>query len=205
MEKSWKEIAREAQRKAVMDAALRLFESKGYIFTTMDEIAEKAGISKVTLYRLFPSKETLFLSIIGKLHEELAERMREVRGQDFPSGFSNFIDIVFENLQKRYGLIRILMNESMESTIFKKKKKELFNRIRKNRERFLNALTAFLKQGYRDGYVKRSPEMLSRFIFSIFKGITSEIPFHAPEEFSKFVEFSKERIFEMVGLKEVEK
>lgn len=205
MEKSWKEIAREAQRKAVMEAALRLFESKGYIFTTMDEIAEKAGISKVTLYRLFPSKETLFLSIISKLHEELAERMKEIKAKNFPEAFSNFIDIIFENLQKRYGLIRILMNESMESTIFKKKKKEMFSRIRKNRERFLMTLASFLQQAYREGYVKQSPQMLSRFIFSIFKGITSEIPFHTPEEFSKFLEFSRERIFEMVGLKEVEK
>ncbi len=44
-------------RLAVVDHALRLFADKGYEATTVDEIAEAAGISRRTFFRQFRAKE----------------------------------------------------------------------------------------------------------------------------------------------------
>jgi len=44
-------------RRALADAALRLFTEKGYAATTLEEVADQADVSKSTFFRFFPAKE----------------------------------------------------------------------------------------------------------------------------------------------------
>lgn len=48
---------KEATRNELRRAAFELFESKGYARTSVDEIAQAAGVSRSTFFRYFPSKE----------------------------------------------------------------------------------------------------------------------------------------------------
>jgi TetR/AcrR family transcriptional repressor of mexJK operon len=68
-------------RAAIHEAARTLFLAKGYAGTTMDDIAERAGLSKRTLYNNYADKSALFTEIVsdtiafaeafvGELHEE---------------------------------------------------------------------------------------------------------------------------------------
>ena len=54
-----------AHRQQVLDAARRLFETRGLDGVTMDEIAAAAGVGKGTLYRRFPDKGQLVLALMG--------------------------------------------------------------------------------------------------------------------------------------------
>jgi TetR/AcrR family transcriptional repressor of mexJK operon len=54
----------EAKRAAILDAAGRVFLAKGYVGTSMDEIAALAAVSKQTVYKHFRDKETLFHELI---------------------------------------------------------------------------------------------------------------------------------------------
>ncbi|MGA8071765.1 MAG: TetR/AcrR family transcriptional regulator [Halobacteriota archaeon] len=54
---------RERRRNEIIDAAERLFFSKGYDVITMDDIAADAGLAKGTLYTYFKSKESLFYAV----------------------------------------------------------------------------------------------------------------------------------------------
>jgi AcrR family transcriptional regulator len=56
-----RELKAEQTRAAVLSAALDAFEARGYDGTTMEEIAEAAGIGIATLYRYFPSKDQILL------------------------------------------------------------------------------------------------------------------------------------------------
>ncbi len=47
-------------REKVMEAATLLFGEKGYTATTIREVAEKAGVSELTIFRNFKNKENLF-------------------------------------------------------------------------------------------------------------------------------------------------
>ncbi len=52
------------KRAAILDAATTLFLRKGYLGTSMDEIATLAAVSKQTVYKHFADKEGLFFEIV---------------------------------------------------------------------------------------------------------------------------------------------
>ena len=54
----------EARRHALMEAAANVFMRDGYAAARMDKVAQEAGMSKRTLYRLFTSKAALFEAAI---------------------------------------------------------------------------------------------------------------------------------------------
>ena len=59
----------EHSRAAILDAALDLFQERGYEATTMRAIAERAGASLGSSYHYFPSKEHLVLEFYRHTHE----------------------------------------------------------------------------------------------------------------------------------------
>lgn len=56
----------------IMDAARELLLSKGYTSLSIDEVAERAGSAKTTLYRRWPTKDHLILSVIAQMQEDVA-------------------------------------------------------------------------------------------------------------------------------------
>ena len=57
------------KRRAILDGARGVFMGEGFGGASMDAIAESAGVSKMTLYRYFDSKEALFAGVIADLCE----------------------------------------------------------------------------------------------------------------------------------------
>jgi len=49
----------------IVDAAMKLFFEHGYDATTMEQIAEASGVGTSTLYRYFPSKESVIVGFLG--------------------------------------------------------------------------------------------------------------------------------------------
>lgn len=54
-----RERKKEQTRRRIAEVALRLFDERGYDAVTVNEIAEAAGVAKVTLFNYFPAKECL--------------------------------------------------------------------------------------------------------------------------------------------------
>jgi TetR/AcrR family transcriptional repressor of mexJK operon len=52
------------KRRAILEAATAVFLRNGYVGTSMDEVAARAGVSKQTVYRHFADKEALFAEIV---------------------------------------------------------------------------------------------------------------------------------------------
>ncbi len=57
----------QAHRK-VIEAATGLFAERGIDATSMDAIAEASGVSKATIYKHWPDKDSLCLEVLGYLH-----------------------------------------------------------------------------------------------------------------------------------------
>ena len=55
------------KRAAILAAAVAEFRASGFAATSMDRVAATAGVSKRTVYNHFPSKDALFLQILGDM------------------------------------------------------------------------------------------------------------------------------------------
>lgn len=72
------ELGSEAQRerrKRILDATLAIASKGGYEAVQMRAVAERADVAVGTLYRYFPSKEYLLVSVMADQVEALAERL----------------------------------------------------------------------------------------------------------------------------------
>jgi AcrR family transcriptional regulator len=65
------------RRLAILDAALDVFSSRGYHAASIDEIAQKAGISKALIYEHFPSKKDLHASLLERHTLDIFERLAQ--------------------------------------------------------------------------------------------------------------------------------
>lgn len=54
-----REDKKDRQRRAIVDAALKLFRNRGYDQTRVRDIIERVGISQATFFNYFPSKDSL--------------------------------------------------------------------------------------------------------------------------------------------------
>jgi AcrR family transcriptional regulator len=61
------------RRRAILEAATAAFLRNGYLGTSMDEIAARAGASKQTVYKHFADKERLFAEIVTSTVEQAAD------------------------------------------------------------------------------------------------------------------------------------
>jgi TetR/AcrR family transcriptional regulator, mexJK operon transcriptional repressor len=75
-----------AQHRRIMAAATEAFLKRGFNATSMDLVARRAGVSKVTIYTHFTSKEALFAAIIDVLAGSLVARIEELELGDHPPG-----------------------------------------------------------------------------------------------------------------------
>lgn len=68
------------KRRAILDAAADLFLSQGYADTSMDQLAERANVSKQTVYAQVTSKEALFVEMAHALTHPPGDQVQ--RGMD---------------------------------------------------------------------------------------------------------------------------
>ena len=70
-------LPRSARRKQLLAAAQQIFVAQGYHAAAMDEIAERAGVSKPVLYQHFPGKLELYLALLDTHCDAIIARVRD--------------------------------------------------------------------------------------------------------------------------------
>src|SRR4051794_17760588 len=88
------------RRRQLLDVALRVFADRGYHVTSMNDLAEAAGVTKPVLYQHFRSKRALYLELLDdvgtRLHEAIAKATAAAgtpRGQ-VENGMRAYFDFV---------------------------------------------------------------------------------------------------------------
>ncbi|TCB91294.1 TetR/AcrR family transcriptional regulator [Micromonospora zingiberis] len=78
---AFKRLPRAVREQQMLDAAVRVFSRHGYHGASMDEVAERAGISKPMVYAYLGTKEELFVAC---LHREGTRMMEAIAGAAAP-------------------------------------------------------------------------------------------------------------------------
>ena len=72
------------KRELILEAALEVFSSHGFRGSTIDQIAEAAGMSKPNLLYYFKGKEEIFVTLINRLMETWLAPLREMDADGDP-------------------------------------------------------------------------------------------------------------------------
>jgi AcrR family transcriptional regulator len=115
-------LPRMARRRQLLGAAQEVFVAQGYHAAAMDEIAERAGVSKPVLYQHFPGKLELYLALLDEHAESLVTTVRDALASttdnktrvqasmaaffDFVSGDGEAYRLVFESDLRNVAQVR---------------------------------------------------------------------------------------------------
>jgi len=156
-------------REKIIEEAEKLFLEKGIFETRMKDIAERAGLSRNSLYRYYRDKSDLAVTII----ENIFSRFESLMGDSFEKLLS---DSSLSGLEKLRESIRILWVNGENSPDGKliaefdayysgsrltEEMKEKF--IRLDNPRYTKRLIALIDEGKRDGSIR--PELDSHLTF----------------------------------------
>lgn len=90
------------RRHQLLDVALELFAASGFHATSMDDVAEAAGVTKPVLYQHFGSKEALYRELLEEVGNRLVEVvLKATAGADSPrhqveAGFAAYFRFVVD-------------------------------------------------------------------------------------------------------------
>ncbi len=93
-------LTAEQRRQQLLQVALPLFAARGFSATTMDDIADAAGVTKPLLYQHFVSKRALYLELVDSVAQSLlnaigkATAQAEGPRQQVEAGFSAYFELV---------------------------------------------------------------------------------------------------------------
>jgi AcrR family transcriptional regulator len=126
-------LPRSARRKQLLAAAQDVFVAQGYHAAAMDDIAERAGVSKPVLYQHFPGKLELYLALLDTHCDAFAERIRaamssttdnaeRVRGAmhayfEFVSHESEAFRLVFESDLRNDPAVRVRVDRMEQLSV----------------------------------------------------------------------------------------
>src|ERR1700733_3431741 len=77
--------SRATDNEALVRAAAVAFESRGYVNTTIDDIADAAGVSRPTVYKYTSSKRALLDRMVDAVCDDLAAGLAEVHSAREPA------------------------------------------------------------------------------------------------------------------------
>jgi AcrR family transcriptional regulator len=121
-------MPRDERRAQLLAAATDVFVNNGYHATVMDDIAERAGVSKPVLYQHFPGKLELYLALLERHTDELVrrvlaaieeihdnwQRVRNAVGAyfDFVDGDGEAFRLVFESDLRNQPAVQALVEQA---------------------------------------------------------------------------------------------
>ena len=129
---------KEQARQRIIEAALRIFADKGYHEATMEDVADRLGVSEGTIYLYFKSKRELFKAISEPGEHQVAEILSSAMDSEDPlERFFELAAEVYEQYESISGLLVELFAEASRDASIRKMLREDFDADRETMRKFL--------------------------------------------------------------------
>jgi AcrR family transcriptional regulator len=108
-------MPRRERRAQLLESALEVFVAQGYHAAAMDDIAERAGVSKPVLYQHFPGKLDLYLALLDASCDEIIDNCRQALAatQDNKFRVQATIEAFFEYVDEETGAFRLVFESDL--------------------------------------------------------------------------------------------
>ncbi|WP_025683515.1 TetR/AcrR family transcriptional regulator [Paenibacillus maysiensis] len=179
----------DSKKKDIMQAAMRLFATKGIDGISVKEIGEAAGVTDAAIYKHFKSKDAMALEVFGQYcnsYTTLIDFYRKQSGS-FISRFHQLVDeVLVMHDEDQYGLL--LLSQHHELYV----EASQSSNVREP----LEALVEFIEQGIRHGELPKQDAQLSGtlIIGAITRLSVSSLEGELPQQLIPFATEVKERL-----------
>lgn len=145
-----------SSREKILQAARQLFAIQGFAETSVDAIAELAGVAKGTIYTHFSSKDELLLTIMRIGTNELIEQVHKLMKTDepYPERLKNVTLTILEYFDRHHHFHRVynaqramLPTPPIQTQEFQE---EMFQHFRN----FHAVLTVYIQEGINTGFIR---------------------------------------------------
>jgi AcrR family transcriptional regulator len=137
-------------RERILDAAVKVFASKGYHDTKVDDIVSESHTSKGSFYFHFPSKQEIFLALVDTFADLLENRLKE-RLTTSTSGLERVelaLRVCLETFSQYRALAKIaLVQATGLGSAFEEKRRAV-------NERFIQFIKENLDEAVTDGSIR---------------------------------------------------
>lgn len=113
-------------RESLLNAAAALFSERGFAETTVDQIAEKAEVSKVTFYGYFKAKEELLTELHNRVLQHALDMINEPQHRQLGSVhmLNRLIEAMGKWTEDNVELFKVLLTEKTLSFNYCSQKEE---------------------------------------------------------------------------------
>jgi AcrR family transcriptional regulator len=157
------------KKEIILDAAKHLYFEKGYENTSIDEVAEQAGISKSTLYTYFGSKEEILARVFLQASEDsltLYSEAVETESTGFEKlrAYSEAIYKCYENNPGYLNILDIALRTLRKISNFSSETIEIFHTLHDSTEQLI---TSMFELGVKDGSLRSDLDIVLARIYYV--------------------------------------
>ncbi len=108
-------MPRNARRVQLLDSALEVFVAQGYHAAAMDDIAERAGVSKPVLYQHFPGKLELYLALLDQSCDTIIDACRQALAStdDNKQRVAATMEVFYDYVANAQGAFRLVFESDL--------------------------------------------------------------------------------------------
>ena len=149
-----KEREFQSRRNEILDAALKLFATKGYYNTSMQEIATESEFSIGTLYNFFKNKEELFFTLVGERSEGIfANILADVQSATDPlDKISALVESLLKHFETEKKFFKIFLG--IRTNFEWELKDDLGEKLHNAYLKYIEFLTMVIRDAQRAGKIK---------------------------------------------------
>jgi len=108
-------MPRSARRAQLLESALEVFVAQGYHAAAMDDIAERAGVSKPVLYQHFPGKLDLYLALLEQAADRIIGATRQALAStpDNKQRVAATMRVFYDYMSNAQGAFRLVFESDL--------------------------------------------------------------------------------------------
>ena len=145
----------QAKREEIAEAAIRVFNRKGFQGASITAVAEELGVERASLYYYFSSKEALFDDVVRTVVERNLDFVKRIAASKISPRrkIRDLIVALMSSYGEHYPLFYIYIRENLSHV--SDARSDWSATMREMNRQTTDAVTAIIEEGYADKSIRR--------------------------------------------------